>query len=124
MMQKWGMPSHMPCTRPVLVLWLLHHVANATGVLLILMLAQDESGESGAKKAKLGKGRTPRPAANRLLTALSALSSGSILQQLTLQSVAAGLAGLEGRCRALVCLTQVVGRRDMRLRADALAWAF
>ena len=41
MMQKWGMPSHMPCTRPVLVLWLLHHVANATGVLLILMLAQD-----------------------------------------------------------------------------------
>ena len=43
MMQKWGMPSHMPCTRPVLVLWLLHHVANATGVLLILMLAHTYS---------------------------------------------------------------------------------
>ena len=46
------------------------------------------------------------------------------LQQLSLQSVAAYLARLEGRCRALVCSIWVVGRRDTCLRVDALAWAF
>ena len=94
MMQKWGMPSHMPCTRPVLVLWLLHHVANATGVLLILMLAQDESGESGAKKAKLGKGRTPRPAAAAAASKLSATALDELDEYQRRVDITASLLGV------------------------------
>eukprot|EP01043_Picozoa_sp_COSAG02_P088030 COSAG02_NODE_25205_length_665_cov_59.477032_1_plen_99_part_01 len=47
MMQKWGKPSGFPRVRPVLVLRLPHHVANATGVLLLLMQVEGDE-----KKAK------------------------------------------------------------------------
>lgn len=54
------------------MLWLRAHVANATGVVLIMMLAQDESDGSGAKKAKLAKAHTLRPAAAAAASKLSA----------------------------------------------------
>jgi len=50
-----------------------------------------------------------------LRLALSVLPCASTLHQLSLQSVRPGLARLGGRCRALVCSMQAVGRRDMRL---------
>ena len=54
----------------------------------------------------------------------SVLFCALTLQRLSLQSVRDGLALLEGRYRALVCATQVAGRRVACLRVSACALPF